>query len=115
MAEKGIITFNIDGRDVQMRQERTILEAARDAGIYIPSLCYYPGLKPLPQVIPDEACQLCVLEANGRVVLSCVTPVSEGMIVKTNTPQVQELRRKKLLAILARQDRKSTRLNSSHG
>jgi formate dehydrogenase alpha subunit len=103
MAEEGIITFNIDGRDVQVRQERTILDAARDTRIYIPSLCYYPGLKPLPQVIPDEACQLCVVEANGRVVLSCVTPVSEGMIVKTNTPKVQELRRKKLLAILARQ------------
>jgi formate dehydrogenase alpha subunit len=103
MAEEGIITFNIDGKDVQVRPGRTILEATRDAGIYIPSLCYYPGLKPLPQVIPDEACQLCVVEANGHVVLSCVTAVSEGMVVKTNKPQVQELRQKKLLAILARQ------------
>ena len=82
MAEEGIITFNIDDRDVEVRQGRTILEAARDAGIYIPSLCYYPGLKPLPQVIPDEACQLCVVEADGNVVLSCDTPVSEGMVVR---------------------------------
>jgi formate dehydrogenase alpha subunit len=103
MAEEGIITFNIDGKDVPARQRRTILEAARDAGIYVPSLCYYPALKPLPQVIPDEACQLCAVEANGHVVLSCVTPVSEGMVVKTNTPRVQDLRQKKLLAILARQ------------
>jgi len=103
MAEEEIITFNIDGRDVEAKQGRTILETARDAGIYIPSLCYYPDLKPLPQVIPDEACQLCVVETNGHIILSCVTSVSAEMLVKTNTPQLQELRRKKLLAILARQ------------
>jgi formate dehydrogenase alpha subunit len=103
MAEEDVMTLNMDGRDVKARQGRTILETARDAGIYIPSLCYYPGLKPLPQVIPDEACQLCVVEANGHIVLSCATSVSAEMVVKTNTPQLQELRRKKLLAILARQ------------
>lgn len=103
MAEKGAIALNIDGKNVKARQGQTILEAARSLGIYIPSLCYYPDLKPLPHVMPDEACQLCVVEANGNVVLSCVTPVSGRMIVKTQTPKVQELRQKKLLAILARQ------------
>ena len=103
MAEEDTITLNIDGEDARVRQGRTILEAARDAGIYIPSLCYYPGLKPLPQVVPDEACQLCVVEANDQVALSCVTPASGGMMVKTKTPKVQEIRRKKLLAILGRQ------------
>jgi len=88
MAEEGIITLNVDGKDVKARQGQTILEAARSSGIYIPSLCYYPGLRPLPQVIPDEACQLCVVEANGNIVLSCVTPVSERMVVKTKTPKV---------------------------
>jgi formate dehydrogenase alpha subunit len=103
MAEEGTIRLNIDGSDAEAGPGRTILEVARDAGIYIPSLCYYPGLRPLPQVIPDEACQLCVVEANGNVVLSCVTSISEGMVVRTKTPEVQDLRRKKLLAILARQ------------
>ncbi|MGB6874017.1 MAG: formate dehydrogenase subunit alpha [Dehalococcoidia bacterium] len=103
MAEEGIITLNVDGEDIKAKQGQTILEAARSAGIYIPSLCYYPGLKPLPQGIPDEACQLCVVEANGNIVLSCVTPVSERMVVKTKTPKVQELQQKKLLVILARQ------------
>jgi len=103
MAEEGIITLNIDGEDVKAKQGQTILEAARSAGIYIPSLCYYPGLKPLPQVIPNEACQLCIVEANGNIVLSCVTPVSERMVVKTRTAKVQELQQKKLLVILARQ------------
>jgi formate dehydrogenase alpha subunit len=103
MAEDGIITLNIDDKNIKAEQGQTILEAAKSAGIYIPSLCYYPGLKPLPQVIPDEACQLCVVEANGNLVLSCVTPVSERMVIKTATPKIQELRQKRLLAILARQ------------
>ena len=103
MAEEGIITLNIDGRDMKSKQGQTILEAARSAGIFIPSLCYYPGLKPLPQVIPDEACQLCIVEANGNLVLSCVTPVSEKMVVKTKTPKIRELQQRNLLAILVRQ------------
>jgi formate dehydrogenase alpha subunit len=103
MAEEGTITLNIDGKDVKARQGQTILEAARCSGIYIPSLCYYPGLKPLSHVMPDEACQLCVVEANGNIVLSCVTPGSKRMVVKTKTPKLQDLRQKKLLAILARQ------------
>ncbi|HEY4712468.1 MAG TPA: 2Fe-2S iron-sulfur cluster-binding protein, partial [Dehalococcoidia bacterium] len=81
MAKEGTITLSIDGENVKARRGQTILEAARCSGIYIPSLCYYPGLKPLPQVIPDEACQLCIVEANGNVVLSCVTPVSGRMVV----------------------------------
>jgi len=103
MSEGDIITLNIDGEDIKARQGQTILEAARSAGIYIPSLCYYPGLKPLPQVMPDEACRLCVVEANGNIVLSCITPVSEGMVVKTGITRVRELQRKNLLAILGRQ------------
>ena len=102
MAEGGIITLNVDGEDIKARQGQTILEAARNAGIYIPSLCYYPGLKPLPQVMPDQACQLCIVEANGNVVLSCVTPVSGQMVVKTSTAKKRELQQKNLLAIIAR-------------
>jgi len=103
MAEEGVITLTIDGRDITAKWGQTILEVARSAGIYIPGLCYYPGLEPLAQVMPDEACQLCVVEANGDIVLSCITTVSEGMVVDRETPRVQELRRKNLLAILARQ------------
>jgi formate dehydrogenase alpha subunit len=103
MAEETVITLTIDGRDITAKRGQTILEVARSAGIYIPGLCYYPGLKPLPEVMPDEACQLCVVEANGDIVLSCITPASEGMVVERETSRVQELRRKNLLAILARQ------------
>jgi predicted molibdopterin-dependent oxidoreductase YjgC len=103
MTGEGIITLNVDGEDIKARQGQTILEAARSAEIYIPSLCYYPGLKPLPQVILNEACQLCIVEANGDIVLSCVAPVSERMVVKARTAKVRELQQKTLLAVLARQ------------
>jgi formate dehydrogenase alpha subunit len=103
MDGEGIITLTIDGEGIEAKRGQTILEAAKSAGMYIPSLCYYRGLKPLPEVMPDEACQLCVVEANGNIVLSCITPASEGMLVKTGTPEVRELQRKNLLAILARQ------------
>jgi len=103
MLAQGTITLNVDGKDIEARQGQMILEAARGAGIYIPSLCYYPGLKPLPQVMPDQACRLCIVEANDKVVLACITTAIEGMIVRTETPQLQELRRKHALAILRRQ------------
>jgi len=110
MAEEGIITVNVDGGDITARQGQTILEASRSAGIYIPSLClcYYPGLKPLSQVILNEACQLCIVEANGDIVLSCVASVSERMLVKARTAKVRELQQKTLLAILTRQPLRST-------
>jgi formate dehydrogenase alpha subunit len=103
MAEDGIITITVDDKDIKAKRRQTILEVARSAGIYVPSLCYYPGLKPLPQVIPDEACQLCIVEVNGNLVLSCSTLVSEKMVVKTATPKIRELQQKTLLAILVRQ------------
>jgi len=97
------IFVNIDGRDVKAKSGQTILEVARSAEIYIPSLCSYPGLKPLPEVIPDEACQLCVVDVNGNLALSCITPVSEGMVIETRSSRVRELQRKRILTILARQ------------
>ena len=103
MDKEDTVTLTIDGMEVRAKRGQTVLEAAKDEGIYIPSLCYYPGLKPLPQVMPDEACQLCVVEANGDIVLSCIASVSEGMVVKTGTPELRELQRKNLVAILTRQ------------
>jgi formate dehydrogenase alpha subunit len=103
MAEEKLIRLSIDGKNVTAREGQTVLEAARASAIYIPGLCAYPGLEPLPRVIPDEACQLCVVELNDATVLACVTPVSEGMRIRTKTPRLDELRQRKLLAILARQ------------
>ena len=90
------ITLTINGREIEAESGTTVLEAARNADIYIPSLCYYPNLRPLPEVMPDMACQLCLVEIDGRILLSCTTKVVEGMKVETETPMVKELRRRSL-------------------
>jgi NADPH-dependent glutamate synthase beta subunit-like oxidoreductase len=104
------ITLTINGREIEAESETTVLEAARNADIYIPSLCYYPNLRPLPEVTPDMACQLCLVEVDGRILLSCTTKVVEGMKVETETPMVKELRRRSLTNILYRYPRPEDRI-----
>lgn len=84
-----MVNLTINGQAVQAPQGSTILEAARNAGIYIPTLCYHPELR------PEGACRLCMVEASGArtLVASCVYPVSDGMVVKTNTTKVREARK----------------------
>lgn len=84
-----MVNLTINGKAVQAPQGATILEAARAAGIYIPTLCYHPELR------PEGACRLCMVEASGArtLVASCVYPVSEGMVVRTNTTKVREARK----------------------
>jgi len=97
-----IAGIRVNDKQIIAGDGQTILEACKEAGIYIPSLCHFRGLAPLPEVMPDMACQLCLVEADGKIVLSCKTPAADGMIVYTDTPQVQELRRKVLKSILYR-------------
>jgi len=82
-----MITFNINGIDVQAEEGMTIYQAAENAGIYIPVLCYHPDLAIF------GACRVCMVEANGRVVTSCRAPVEEGMVVKTDTEDVRLIRK----------------------
>jgi formate dehydrogenase beta subunit len=91
------ITLNIDGRKVKTEAGKTVLEAALNAGIYIPTLCYHPDLSPF------GACRLCVVEIEGMRGLptSCTTAAAEGMIVKTKTPQVDRIRRMAMELMLA--------------
>jgi len=96
------ISLTINGRAIQATEGQSILEAATAAGIYIPALCSYPGLKPLAETVPDRNCQLCLAEVDGEIVLSCTTRVAEGMSANTETPRVEELRRKNITAILRR-------------
>lgn len=74
----------------------TVLEAIRQAGIPIPTLCYHPALKPV------GSCRLCVVDIEGDRGLpaSCSTPAMDGMVVRTRTPRVQEYRREMLTLIL---------------
>jgi len=90
------ITLTIDGKQVKANEGMTVLEAAKEAGIYIPTLCYHPDLTPY------GGCRLCIVEIENTpgFPISCTTPVGDGMVVKTNTPQIQELRRDILELIL---------------
>ena len=83
------ITLTIDDTQVTTEPGTMIIQAAMDAGLYIPYLCYYPGMKPF------GACRMCVVEIEGGpgTPASCTTPVADGMAVRTNTPEVVNLRR----------------------
>jgi formate dehydrogenase alpha subunit len=82
--------LTIDGTRIEAKEGETILEVARREEITIPALCYDPDLK------PNGACRLCVVEIEGRegLPLSCMTPVSDGIVVHTNTEKVKEVRRR---------------------
>ena len=99
-----MINLKIDGVAVTVPDGTTILEAARQAGINVPTLCY---MKDLNQI---GACRICVVEANEgrgfRTVASCVYPVTEGMEVRTNSVAVQKSRRTTLELLLSTHDRK---------
>jgi formate dehydrogenase alpha subunit len=83
------IKMVIDGIAIEARQEATVLEAARAAGIYIPNLCADPDLEPF------GACRLCLVEVDGEDGLptACTLPVAEGMVVRTETEQINAIRR----------------------
>jgi len=85
MPEK--LKFSIDGREGLADQGMTIYEAAKANGVYIPVLCHYEGLKPV------GSCRICSVLVNGRWMASCTQPLSEGMVIENNTPQVIEYRR----------------------
>lgn len=80
------ITFQIDGVHVKGRPGQTILEAADEAGIYIPRLCYLKG------IIPHGSCRVCTVVVNGRPQAACVQPVAENMIVENDTPELKKHR-----------------------
>lgn len=84
-----LITLNIDNREVQIEKGKTILDAAKKVGIKIPTLCHVKGINEI------GACRVCLVEVEGARTLnaSCVTPATEGMVVRTNTPRVQKARK----------------------
>ena len=95
--EEKMVHLTIDNIPVTVPAGTTVLEAARDAGIKIPSLCF---LKDINEI---GACRICVVEVEGArsLMASCVYPVSEGMVVHTNTPKVRHSRQLTLELILS--------------
>jgi len=84
----GVGRLTMDGREVEVREGQTILEVAEAAGIDIPTLCHAEGLSDV------GACRLCIVEVEGqrRPVPACTTPAAAGMVVRTETERLQELR-----------------------
>lgn len=91
------VNIIIDGKNVQTQEGKTVLQAALDAGVYIPHLCYHPDL------LPIGACRLCIVEIDGVEGLptSCSTPVSEGMVVRTKSETIDARRHLAMELILA--------------
>jgi len=83
------VALTIDGRQVTVREGATVLEAAREAGIYIPTLCYDERLEPY------GACRMCVVEIDGVPGLpaACTTVARDGMVVRTESETVSRVRR----------------------
>ncbi|KAB3537860.1 2Fe-2S iron-sulfur cluster binding domain-containing protein [Alkaliphilus pronyensis] len=95
------VSLTIDGIKVEVPSCYTVLEAAREAGVDIPSLCY---LKSINEV---GACRICMVEVEGsrNIQASCVLPVAEGMSVKTNTKSLRDVRKATLELILSNHNR----------
>ena len=96
-----LISLTIDGVQVEVAPGTTVLEAARQAGIRIPTLCY---LKDINEI---GACRMCVVDTGARALqAACVLPVAPNMKVKTNTPAVRAARKMNLELLLSNHDRK---------
>jgi predicted molibdopterin-dependent oxidoreductase YjgC len=97
MTKEKKVTITIDNRKVEAKAKMTILQAARENSIDIPSLC---ALKHLPSY---GACRLCVVEVDGirGFPTSCTTPVEDGMVIRTDTAEVRTLRQEVLKLLLS--------------
>lgn len=93
------IPLNIDGREVVAQEGMTVLEAARSAGVSIPTLCHHEGLAPF------GGCRLCIVEAKAgagsRLLVSCVYPAEAGLEIRTRSEKVDRIRKTLLELLLA--------------
>jgi [NiFe] hydrogenase diaphorase moiety small subunit len=81
------LTFTIDGIKIEGTQDQTIIEACDAAGFYIPRLCYHPDLEPAGH------CRVCTCKVDGRRASACTMPAADGMVVESNTPELNSDRR----------------------
>ncbi len=93
------VVLQIDGKDVKAGSEMTVLQAARGAGIHIPTLCHHEKLEPF------GACRMCMVEVEARGkkswVVSCLYPVAKDLVVRTRSERVDRIRRMILEELLA--------------
>ena len=85
------ILIEIDGKEVGAREGMTVLEAARNAGISIPTLCHHEKLEPF------GGCRICIVEVEvrgwTRLVVSCVYPVAQNLVVRTRSDKIDRIRK----------------------
>jgi NADH dehydrogenase/NADH:ubiquinone oxidoreductase subunit G len=91
----------VDDRELTIKENRSVLQACLENGIYIPNLC---SMEDLPH--PEASCRLCFVEVAGinHPVTACTIRVSDGMVVKTDTPPVRRLQRRGLRLLLSVHD-----------
>ena len=82
-----MVRFELDGKECTAKSGQTIIEAAKANGIYIPVLCHYEGMQ------PAGICRMCTVKVDGRNMAGCTTPVSEGMIIESNIPELEDMRK----------------------
>jgi len=75
-------TFTLDGKTIPFSEGQTIIQAALDAGSYIPHLCHHPEFK------PHGSCKLCTVKINGRQAASCTMQAADGMVVESETDEL---------------------------
>lgn len=81
------IRFIIDDKVCFATPGQTIMDASRENGIFIPSLCWVEGVK------PAGSCRICNVKVNNRYMTACNTPVAEGMVVENNLQEIEDLRK----------------------
>ena len=82
-----VVRISINGLECMAAKGQYIIDAAKDNGIYIPTLCNYPGVK------PKGSCRVCTIKVNGRLMTACTTPVAENMEIETESQELQDLRK----------------------
>ena len=90
------VTFTVDGKQVTAPAGTLLIEACKSAGIDIPAFCYYPGLS------LQAACRMCVvrIEKMPKLQTACTTPIAEGMVVTSETPEIAQARKATLQLLL---------------
>src|SRR5713101_313754 len=84
-----LVNLTIDGRAVQVPPQTLVIDAAKTVGIEIPAFCYYEGLT------LQVACRMCLVEVEKmpKQMAACTLPVSEGMVVRTETSAIKDARK----------------------
>lgn len=95
-----MVNLTIDGKQISVQENTTIMEAAAQNGIHIPKLCYLKGINEI------AACRVCVVELEGKekLITSCNNPAEDGMVIYTNSPKVRKHRKTTVELILSQHD-----------